>query len=323
MKCAAKGAMKMDTMMALRAHTRGGTDVLEYERAPIPSLASDQVMVEVHAAAITFAELTWEETWQDADGNDRTPTIPAHEVSGVVTAVGEDTNRLKVGDEVYGRITFSINGAAAEYVAVPESDLALRPLSVSHVESAALPLAALTAWQALFDHGKLQPGEHVLVLGGSGGVGVYAVQLANLFGASVSATARGSDLDLVIKLGAELAIDYANASDQNVLEPADVVIDTVGGATFARALDLVKPGGRLVTIVAPPSPEQIADRDLTASFFIVEANADELAKITALVDDGKVVPVVAAVYELADGKRAFEEGPHLHKPGKTVLRVHS
>jgi NADPH:quinone reductase-like Zn-dependent oxidoreductase len=323
MKCAAKGAMKMDTMMALRAHTRGGTDVLEYERAPIPSLASDQVMVEVHAAAITFAELTWEETWQDADGNDRTPTIPAHEVSGVVTAVGEDTNRLKVGDEVYGRITFSINGAAAEYVAVPESDLALRPLSVGHVESAALPLAALTAWQALFDHGKLQPGEHVLVLGGSGGVGVYAVQLANLFGASVSATARGSDLDLVIKLGAELAIDYANATDQNVLEPADVVIDTVGGATFTRALDLVKPGGRLVTIVAPPSPEQIADRDLTASFFVVEASPDDLSKIAALVDDEKIAPIVAAVYDLADGKRAFEEGPQLHKPGKTVLRVHS
>lgn len=311
----------MDTMMAVRAHTRGGADVLVYESAPVPAPDRQQLLVEVHAAAITFAELTWDETWSDSDGNDRTPIIPSHEVSGVVVALGADTTRLHVGDEVYGRITFSLDGAAAEYVAVPERDLALRPTSVDHVASASLPLAALTAWQALVDHAHLQAGEHVLVLGGSGGVGVYVVQLAHLLGATVSATARGTDLDMVIGLGAELAIDYANATDQNVLQQADVVIDTVGGATLERALDLVKPGGRLVTLTAPPTAEQVAGRDLTASFFIVEANPEELTHLASLVDAGTLKPIVAAVYPLSSARRAYEEGPLLRKPGKTVLRV--
>jgi NADPH:quinone reductase-like Zn-dependent oxidoreductase len=311
----------MTTMQALRAHTRGGPETLVFETAPAPVAGPGEILVEVHAAAITFAEFTWDETWQNADGSYRTPIIPSHEVSGVVAAVGEGVTEFAVGDEVYGRIRFDRDGAAAEYVAMEVADAALRPRSVGHVESAALPLAALTAWQALVDHARVQPGEHVLVTGASGGVGVYVVQLARILGATVSATARGSDLDLVLDLGADLVIDYANATDQNVLEAADVVIDTVGGPVLERSLGLVKPGGRFVTLSAPPAPELTEGRDVTAMFFVVGPDPAELRRIAELVDDGSLRPIVAQTFPLAEGRSAYEQGPQLHRPGKTVLVV--
>jgi NADPH:quinone reductase-like Zn-dependent oxidoreductase len=311
----------MSTMQALRAHTRGGPETLVFEEAPVPVAGPGEILVEVHAAAITFAEFTWDETWQNADGSDRTPIIPSHEVSGVVAAVGDGVTEFAAGDEVYGRIRFDRDGAAAEYVVMEVEDAAIRPRSVGHVESAALPLAALTAWQALVDHARVQPGEHVLVRGASGGVGVYVVQLARILGASVSATARGSDLGLVLDLGADLVIDYADATDDNVLELADVVIDTVGAPSLARAFELVKPGGRLVTLTAPPPPELTEGRDVTATFFVVAADPGELRRIAELVDDGSLRPVVAQTFPLAEGRAAYEEGPRLHKAGKTVLVV--
>jgi D-arabinose 1-dehydrogenase-like Zn-dependent alcohol dehydrogenase len=169
----------MAGMTALRAHRRGGPEVLVVERAPIPVPAPGEVLVEVHAAAITFDELTWDESWLH-DGVDRAPTIPSHEVSGVVAATGPDVTDIAVGDEVYGLIPFDRDGAAAEYVAVPADCLAARPTTCSHVYSAALPLAGLTAWQALVDHAAVHPGERVLIHGGTGGVGAEARHLAVL-----------------------------------------------------------------------------------------------------------------------------------------------
>ncbi len=180
------------TMMALRAHARGGPEQLVFEQAPVPVPGPGEALVEVHAAGITFAELTWDLSWTTRDGRDRTPVIPSHEVSGVVRGLGEMARGLPAGQEVYGLIAFDRNGAAAGYVTAPAADLAGRPRSVSHVQAASLPLAALTAWQALTDHAGLQPGERVLVQGGAGGVGVYAVQLAAILGADVTATGRES-----------------------------------------------------------------------------------------------------------------------------------
>ncbi|MFM9919622.1 NADP-dependent oxidoreductase [Lacisediminihabitans sp. H27-G8] len=310
-----------DTMMALRSHRRGGPETLVYESAPVPVAALGEVLIEVHAAAITPAELGWDETWRSEDGSDRTPTIPSHEVSGVVVGLGEGVDRFSIGDQVYGRIGFNRDGAAAEYAAVPVSDLALRPLSVSHVESATLPLAALTAWQALADHARLQPGEHVVVLGGAGGVGAFAVQLARYFGAAVSSTARGADLDFVLAIGADVALDYTNANDNNVLDQADVVIDAVGGPTSERAVRLVRAGGRLVTFSQPVDAALTGDRDLQTFFFIVEANEAELSAIASLVDSGALRPTVARVYGLPEGRAAYAESSVLHGPGKTVLAV--
>lgn len=313
--------MSMDMMMALRAHMRGGPEVLVYETAPIPVAGIGEVLVEVHAAAITFTELNWDETWRSEDGRDRTPIIPSHEVSGVIVGLGDEVNTFAIGDQVYGRIGFNRDGAAAEFAAVPTADLALRPLSVGHIESATVPLAALTAWQALADYAKIRPGEHVVVLGGAGGVGAYAVQLACHFGATVSATARAADLDFVRGLGAHLVLDYANANEIDLLGRADVVIDAVGGAASERAVRLVRPGGRLVTFTQPVDSALVKGRDLQTYFFIVEANETELQSIASLIDSGKLQPTVATVYPLSEGRAAFAEGSQLHRPGKTVLLV--
>ena len=196
----------MNTMTALRAHRRGGPEVLTVEQAPIPVPAGGEVLVAVDAAAITFDELTWDETWS-RDGVDRTPIIPSHEVSGVVAAAAPGVTDFAVGDAVYGLIQFDLDGAAADYVAVPAADLAARPATLSHVESAALPLAGLTAWQALVDHAKVQPGERVLVHGGAGGVGAFTVQVAHALGAEVTTTVRGDVAELVRGFGADHVVD--------------------------------------------------------------------------------------------------------------------
>ena len=162
----------MGTMMALRAHARGGPEQLVYEQAPAPAAGPGEALIAVHAAAITFAELTWDLEWTSRDGIDRTPVIPSHEMSGTVAGLGDGVAGLAVGDEVIGLVDFDRDGAAAEYVVMPAAGLAAKPPSVSHVQAATLPLAALTAWQALADHAALEPGEQVLVQGGAGGVGI-------------------------------------------------------------------------------------------------------------------------------------------------------
>lgn len=308
-------------MMALRAHARGGPEVLVYEPAPVPTPAPDEVVVEVHAAAITFAELSWTETWQ-RDGHDRTPIVPSHEVSGVVATVGDNVTTLEVGHEVYGLIRFDRDGAAADYVAVPAADLARKPATVSHTVAAAVPLAALTAWQAWYDHAALRSGERVLVHGGAGGVGAFAVQLARAGGAHVTATARGTDLALVQRLGAERVIDYESGSWSTEGPVYDVVLDTVGGRTLHESFTVLKRGGRLITLQAPPSPERALYFDVQATFFVVSPDPGQLAQLAGLVDSGDLQVLIAATYPLAEGRAAFESatGPQ-RSPGKTVLVV--
>jgi NADPH:quinone reductase-like Zn-dependent oxidoreductase len=308
-------------MMALRAHHRGGPEVLVYETAPRPTPAADEVLLEVHAAAITFAELIWDETWS-RDGVDRTPTIPAHEVSGVVVEIGAQVVGVDVGAELYGLIRFDRDGAAADYVVAPAADLARKPGSVTHTVTAAVPLAALTAWQALRDHAHLQPGEDVLVHGGAGGVGAFAVQLARELGARVTATARKADLPLVESLGAARVIDFEHQAFEESGPVFDVVLDTVGGSTLDRSFAVLRPGGRLITLQAPPSQEKARAVGVTATFFIVTPDRAELEELAGLVDAGRLRVLVADTYPLEDGRAAFESGsaPERH-PGKTVLVV--
>jgi NADPH:quinone reductase-like Zn-dependent oxidoreductase len=318
------------TMMALRAHARGGPEQLVYEQAPTPRPGPGEALVEVHAAAITFAELTWDQTWTTRDGRDRTPTIPSHEVSGTVVGLGPDATGVTVREEVYGLIDFDRDGAAAQYVTMPAAHLAARPRSASHVESAALPLAALTAWQALVDHADLKPGERVLVQGGAGGVGSYVVQLAASLGGTVTATGRGTQRDFVLGLGAStfLASDPDPGADpatrMTTTTPEsgfDVVIDTVGGPVLEASYGLTSRGGRLVTLSAPPDADKAAALGLRAVFFIVTPDAAELAHLAELVDDGRLRPVVSQTFPLRDGRQAFESATVPHPPGKTVLIV--
>ncbi|MCV7020708.1 NADP-dependent oxidoreductase [Mycolicibacterium aichiense] len=299
-------------MTALRAHRRGGPEVLVVERAPIPVPAAGEVLVEVHAAAITFDELTWDETWQ-RNGADRTPTIPSHEVSGVVVGTT---------DEVYGLIPFDRDGAAAEYVAVPSSCLATRPATCSHLAAAALPLAGLTAWQALVEHADVQPGERVLVHGGAGGVGGLVIQLAARMGADVTTTVRSDVTGLMRELGATTVIDTRADAFDAPGAVYDVVVDTVGGQTMERSFGVLRPGGRLVTLAAPPPPGKAEEFDVDATFFIVTPDRAQLAELAALVDAGGMQIAIAETFPLRDGRAAFESGARPHRrPGKTVLIV--
>jgi NADPH:quinone reductase-like Zn-dependent oxidoreductase len=306
-----------DTMMALRAHTRGGPERLVYEQAPRPEPRPGEVLVAVHAAAITFAELGWDLSWTTQDGADRTPVIPSHEVSGTVAALGHGVTGLAVGDEVYGLVDFDRDGAAAEFVTVPETALAAKPRTVSHAEAAALPLAALTAWQALVDHAGLASGETVLVHGGAGGVGVYVVQLAAYLGAHVIATGRPANAGFVRSLGAERFVDVESEAFDEVLSGLDVVVDTVGGDTLERSYGVLRPEGRLIALVAPPSQEH----GVRATFFVVEPDRAELTQLARLVDEGRLAPVVSRTFPLAEGRAAYDSGRAPRPPGKTVLVV--
>jgi NADPH:quinone reductase-like Zn-dependent oxidoreductase len=281
------------------------------EMLPRPEPGPDEALVAVRAAAVTNGELTWPETW---------PVIPAHDVSGVVIAVGAEVTAVSFGEEVCGLIGFDRPGAAAEYACVPSCDLAAKPTRVDHLAAAALPLGGLTSWQALFDHARVQPGEHVLVHGGAGGVGGYAVQLAAHHGARVTATASAEDADLVADLGADAVIDYVGPFEDQVAD-VDVVIDTVGGGTLGRSWGVLRPGGILIGVAEPPSAQDATAAGVRCAYFVVEPNGSQLKELTRLVELGVLRPRVGRVLGRADATAAFTAHQGSHTPGKTVIQV--
>ncbi len=314
-------ASAADYMNAIRIHEVGGPEGMVYERAPRPRLASGDALVEVYAAALTPAELTWKETWADHSGKSRLPIIPSHEVSGVVAALGEGVSDLKPGEAVYGLTDFSRDGAAAEFVAVRAADLAPKPRSIGHLQAAAIPLSGLTAWQALFDHGGLVAGKRVLIHGAAGGVGSFAVQLARAKGAEVIAVASGRHRDFLQSLGANEVVDYETARFEDVAHGVDLVLDTVGGETLKRSWSVLKPGATLVSIAEPP-PEQDAVRaGARGIFFIVEPNRAELSELGRLTDAEQLRTFVSEVFALSRAREAYETLLRGHLRGKIVLRV--
>ena len=310
-------------MRALHAYTKNDPSQLVYEDdAPLPTLAPDDVLLRVHASGVTPSELAWSGTWIDRAGAPRTPPIiPGHEVAGVVEVVGPAATGLAVGEEVYGLIDFRRDGADAEYVAARAAELAAKPASLTHTLAAAVPLSALTAWQALFDHGDLQGGQRVLIHGGAGGVGSFAVQLARWRGAQVTATASAHDAELVRDLGANEVIDYRAQRFEEAVTDMDLVFDTVGGETWERSWDVLRPSGRLVSIVVPHPPEREARDGRRAIWFVVEPNRTQLMDIGRLIDGGHLGPIVSAVLPLADGQATYGAGRNGRGPGKTVLLV--
>jgi NADPH:quinone reductase-like Zn-dependent oxidoreductase len=308
-------------MKAVRAHTRGGPEALRYEDAPVPVVGASEVLVEVHAAAVTPGELAWDETWQSADGADRTPVIPSHEFSGVIAQVGEDVSSLTPGSQVYGLIDFNHDGAAAEFVSLPEEAVVPRPVRLSHVESAALPLAALTAWQALSDHARLQPGERAFIQGGAGGVGSLAVQFAKALGAEVTATASEDDEPLVKTLGADRVVRSVSAALSPGEPLFDVLLNTFGGPVPEESYGLVRPGGRLVTLAEPPDQSMTERHAIQGIFFIVASDRDELRRIADLAEQGELRTAIARTLPLADAAIAYGPPPAPRRPGKTVLVV--
>ena len=286
----------------------------------MPEPANGDAIIRVHATGITPAELTWDETYQTCDGSERLPTIPGHEVSGVVESVADGVSDIAVGDEVYALTSFCRDGSAAEYVAVRAADLSLKPKMLSHVQAAAVPLAALTVWQALFDHAKLVSGQRVLIHGAAGGVGTFAVQFARWRGAYVIGTASAQHHDFLRGLGANEVIDYQQVPFEAAVRDVDVVLETIGGETRKRSWQVLKPTGILVSLPEPITESESETLGRRGVFFIVEPNREQLDKITALIDSGEINPVVAATIPLARAREAFERG---RPPGKPVLQVKS
>ncbi len=305
-------------MKAVRLHEpKGleGIDGLVYEDAPDPQPAIGDALVQVRAASFTPTELLWPLS-TDRAGHERGPRIPAHEGSGIVVALGFGAAGLSVGDEVYGLIDGYRDGWAAEYVAIEVRSLAPKPASVDFVEAAAIPQAALTSWQALFDHGRLQHGQRVLIHGAAGGVGATGVQLARWAGAHVIGTGRANARQRVLDLGAQEFVDVEHDGWETAIAPVDLVYDIIGGDVLARSAALVKPGGAIVSIVGQPETDR---SDIRTVGFVRDPSGAQLREIARLVDDGIVRPEVSAVYSLADAREAFMAKSTQHIPAKVVL----
>lgn len=304
-------------MKAIRLHGKGTPAAFEYEDAPMPQPGDGEVLIRVHAAAVTPTELQWVPTWTTPSGTPRPlPIIPGHELSGEVAARGAGVSELAVGDSVYGLNDWYRDGAQAEYCVARRSDVAAKPGSLDHVQAAAVPISALTAWQGLFERAHLAAGQRILIHGASGGVGLFAVQLARWAGAHVIATAAAHNLDLVRGLGAERAIDYRAQRFDELVRDVDAVLDTVGGQVLERSWRVLRPGGRLVTVAA--SEERAASQRVKDAFFIVEARPAQLTEIARLIDAGELRPIVGGVFPLARAAEAYAFKP---ANGKAVLRI--
>jgi NADPH:quinone reductase-like Zn-dependent oxidoreductase len=291
-------------MRVVRLHAPGGPEQLAIDEADQPRPGPTEALVRVHAAAITRGELEWPV--------DRLPAIPSYEVSGVVEDVGSAVAGVAAGDDVFALTPFDRDGVAADYTTLPAELLVAKPRTLGHAECAAIALPALTAWQGMFDHGRLGAGERVLIHGAAGGVGTYAVQLARAHRAHVIGTASAGDLDLVRELGAHEAIDAATRYEDGV-EAVDVVFDTAGGENLRRSRAVLRPGGRLVSIVEEPPEGGV--------YFVVEPNRDQLSSLARLADAGELRPVPVEVFPLASARAAFERSLERGRRGKVVLAV--
>jgi NADPH:quinone reductase-like Zn-dependent oxidoreductase len=304
-------------MKAIRLHEPTGFSGLVFEDAPDATPVVWDVLVKVAACGITHDELNWP-LRTCRNGHQRDLIIPGQEVSGTVTALGLGVAGITVGDEVFGLTDGYRDGAAAEYVAVEARNVARKPVAVDHAHAAAVPRAGLTAWQALFDHGRLSKGQTVVIHGAGGAVGSTAVQLARWAGAEVIGTGRSRARSLVMELGADHFVALDETRLENLNGEADVVFDLVGGDVLARSPALLKPGGTLVSVVAP---QLSADRDdIRTVFFIQEASRAQLTELARLVDEGHLRPQVGGVYPLAQAVEAYTAKAAGGIPGRIVLQ---
>jgi NADPH:quinone reductase-like Zn-dependent oxidoreductase len=304
-------------MKAVHVHRRAHRPAIAVGDAPTPQPAEGEVLVAVHAAAVTPTELEWAPTWTRRTGEPRPlPIIPGHELSGEICALGPGVTGLAEGEAVFGMNDWFRDGAQAEYCVAPAASVAPKPHSVDHVGAAVMPISALTAWQGLFERAHLEAGQRVLIHGAAGGVGVCAVQLARWRGAHVIGTASASNRDFVRGLGADEVIDYRAERFEDIVRDVDVVFDGVGGGTLARSWSVLRPAGKMITVAA--SEEQARDQRVRDAFFIVEANRSQLEEVARLIDGGVLRPVVGAIFPLAGAEQAYA-----HKPphGKVVLRI--
>ena len=289
------GGVSALTDKAVRIHRFGGPEVLQIEDVPVPAPQDDEVVVWVHAASVNPVDYKTRTGGFPAVKEDALPVILGRDLSGTVELLGTRAHTLKKGDPIFAFIGTD-RGAYARYVLVKAVEMAVKPRNLDHVQAAAVPLAGMTAWQGLFDHGGLQAGQRVLIHGGSGGVGHLAVQFAKARGATVFTTVSGGDLDFARELGADEAIDYKAQRFENVAREVDLVLDLIGGETQERSWSVLKRGGALVSTLTQPSEEKARAHGARGTRFMAQPNGEQLNEIGRLIEAGKVKPFVAEVF---------------------------
>jgi NADPH:quinone reductase-like Zn-dependent oxidoreductase len=316
---AALGASEKSMMKAVVAHEYGAPEVLKFEEVPRPEPKEDEALVRVIASGVNPADpLTLSGKFAQEFGT-HLPLIPGYEIAGIIEKTGAEFTSLKPGDAVYGYPTFG--GGWAEYLTVKEWEVAPKPKSLSFAEAAAVPMGALTAWQAVVDAAQLQAGQTILIHGGSGGVGSFAIQIGKMRGARVMATASTANQDLLKQLGADVAIDYTKQKFEEIAQDVDCVLDPVGKDTLARSYAVVKKGGIILELVARPDPEELKKHEIRAAGIAAKPDAKDLSEIAQLIDAGKIKPVVTKVLPLSEAIAAEQQAETHHTRGKVVLRI--
>ncbi len=297
-------------MRAIRLQAQGGAEQMRLDDAPQPVPNNGEVLIKVHATAVTPTELLWDLTWSTYAGEPRTLPILSHEFSGEVAELGEGVSDVAVGDEVYGLNDWTVNGALAQYMIATPAQLANKPNSIDYQQAAAIPMSALTAWQALVVRANISEGQRILIHGAAGGVGNMAVQIAHWRGAYVIATASVDNLDHVRASGADEVIDYRQSRFEEVAGDVDVIFDAVGGETLERSITMLKANAQLISI-ATESKE-------TDYFFYVEPSHEQLGVIARLIDSGELHSVANEIFPLEKAREAYQSKPIR---GKFVIAI--
>jgi NADPH:quinone reductase-like Zn-dependent oxidoreductase len=308
-------------MKAIVVHEFGGPEVLKYEDAPRPEAKDNEILIRVIAAGVNPVDGMVRAGMFAKYSKSAFPMVLGYDVAGIVEKAGAKIDEHKPGDAVYAYIGLKEGGGYAEYAVATDKEVSPKPKSLTFVEAAAVPLAAETAWQALFDTAKLSAGQTVLIHGGSGGVGSFAIQIAKARGAKVVATASTANQGLLKELGADVAIDYTKQKFEDIAKDVDVVMDSIGKDTLARSYGVVKKGGFIVSLVARPDPAELEKHGIRGAPMSVDPNSAELAEIGKLIDEKKIKVVVSQILPLADAAKAQEQAATGHTRGKIVLKV--
>lgn len=308
-------------MKAIVAHEYGGPEVLKYEDAQRPELKDDQLLVRVIAAGVNPVDGMIVSGMFSKDKKLAAPMIPGGDIAGIVEKTGGKITKFRSGDAIFAYLSLRNNGGYAEYAVANEKEAAIKPKSINFEQAAAVPIVALTAWQALVDSAKLAAGQSVLIHGGSGGVGMFAIQIAKARGAKVFATASTANQAFLKELGADVTIDYKTQKFEEIAKDVDVVLDSVGGDTLARSYGVVKKGGFIATLVARLDQAELDKRGIHGESIDVRPNSEELAEIGKLIDAKKIKVIVSQTFPLSDAIKAAEQSATGHTRGKIVLKV--
>ncbi len=319
--CVVSAQSDKPTMKAIVVHEYGGPEVLKLDDVPRPVPKENEILVKVIAAGVNPVDSAARSEKFAQFLKIKLPAIPGYDIAGVIEKTGATVTKLKAGDPVYAYIALDKGGGYAEYALATEKETSPKPKSLNYVEAAAVPLVSLTAWQALIDTAKVSAGQTVLIHGGSGGVGSFAIQIAKARGAKVFATASTPNQDLLKQLGADMAIDYTKQKFEGVAKDVDVVLDSVGKDTLARSYGIVKKGGIIVSLVARPNQAELDKHGIRGASLSVEPNSDELAEITKLIDERKIKVIVSQTLPLAEAAKAQTQADTHHTRGKVVLKV--